>query len=235
MAVFASGQEAAIDRYLGEVAGRLPGPRRAHTAIVDELRSGLLDAADAYRAAGLTQTQAAGRAVADFGDPAAVAAAFRPEIAAGQARRVVLILLATGPLVGLLWIATALASHTGIRFIQPWHLTGLPPVLLAGLCLVAAAVGVTAWAAFIGIATTGRLTRWLSARPRQAPTAAVIASFGAVGADGVGLALLAAELAIAPGRVCVLLASAAAAASVARIVLARGAARQCLTLRAVLG
>jgi hypothetical protein len=233
--MFPATQETAIDRYLGEVAGHLPGPRRAHTAIVTELRSGLLDTADAYRSAGLSPVQAAGRAVAEFGDPAEVAAAFRPEIAADQARRVVIFLLVTGPLVGVLWIATALASHLGIRFDPPWHWTGLPPALLAALCLVAVAVGVTAWAAFIGIATTGRLTRWFITRPRQAPTAAAIAGFGAVGADALGLALLAAELAIAPGRLSPLLAGTAAAASVARIVLARGAARRCLALRAVLG
>ncbi len=51
-----------------------------------------------------------------------------------------------------------------------------------------------------GIATTGRLTRWLPARPSRAPTAAAVARFGAVSADGLGLVLLAAELAVGPGR-----------------------------------
>jgi hypothetical protein len=234
MSPSAADQDTAIERYLAEVAGRLPGPRRAHTAIVTELRSGLCDTADAYRGAGLSQAQAAGQAVAEFGDPAEVAAAFRPEIAARQARRLVLIVLVTGPLVGLLWVATGLTSQLGIRFAPPWHWTGVPPVLLAGLCLVAVTVGVTAWAVFVGIATTGRLTRWLATRPRQAPTAAAIAGFSAVGADALGLALLAAELVAAPGRLSPLLASAAVVASVARIVFARRGARQCLALRAVL-
>jgi hypothetical protein len=230
----AVGQQAMIERYLAEVAGCLPGPRRARAAIVAEFRSGLLDAADAYHAAGLSPVQAAGRAVAEFGDPAEVAAAFRPEIAASQARRVVLIVLVTGPLVGLLWVATALTSDLGIRFAPPWHWTGVPPELLAGLCLVAVAVAVTAWAIVVGIVTTGRLTRWLVIRPRRAPTAAAIAGFGAVGADALGLALLAAELIAAPGRLSPLLAAAATAASIARIVLARRGAQRCLALRSVL-
>jgi len=109
----------------------------------------------------------------------------------GQARHAAVTLLVTGPLVGLLWMATAAASHLGIRFGPPWHWTGLSPVLH----LVALAIAVTACAALAGIATTGRLTRWLPPRPRRAPTAAAVAGFGAIGADGLGLALLAAQLA----------------------------------------
>ncbi len=93
---------------------------------------------------------------------------------------------------------------------------------------------VTAWAALLGIAATGRLTRWLPARPRRAPTAAAVAGFSAVGADGLGLALLAVQLATAPGRLSPVLASAAAAASLARLMLARRAARNCLAIRASL-
>lgn len=49
-------------------------------------------------------------AIGEFGDPAEIAGAFRAEIAASQARSVVVALLVTGPLVGLLWIAVAAAS-----------------------------------------------------------------------------------------------------------------------------
>ena len=123
-----------------------------------------------------------------------------------------------------------MTSHLGIA--PPWQWTGLSPGLGVGLRLVAVAVGVTAFAAIVGIATTGRLTRWLPARPRRPSTAAAVAGFSAVGADGLGLALLAAQLATAPGRLSPLLAVAAAAASLARLMLARRAARQCLASRA---
>ncbi len=140
----------------------------------------------------------------------------------------------TGPLVGLLWIATAMASHLGVRLAPPWQWTGLPPGPRVGFGLIAVAAGVTAWAALLGIATTGRLTRWLPARPRQAPTAAAVAGFGAVSADGLGLALLAAQLATAPGKLSPVLAAVAATASLARLLLARRAARRCLAIRASL-
>jgi hypothetical protein len=220
----------AVEGYLAEVAGRLPGPGRAHGGIVAELRSGLLDAMDAYQSAGLPADQAVQAAIREFGDPGRVAASFRAEIAAAQARRVVVTLLVTGPLVGLLWIAAAMASHLGIRFGVPWQRADLG----AGLLLVAVAVGVTAWAGVVAIASTGRLTRWLTAPPRLAPTAAAVAGFGAVSADSLGLVLLAVQLAAAPGKLSPVPAIAAAAASVARLLLARRAARQCLALRASL-
>ena len=99
-----------VDGYLAEVTARLPGPARARAGIVAELRSGLLDATDAHRSAGLPPAEAALAAIAEFGDPAQVSAGFRAEIAASQARRVAVSLLVTGPLVGLLWIATAAAA-----------------------------------------------------------------------------------------------------------------------------
>jgi HAAS len=229
-----AGAGPALEGYLADVSARLPGPSRAQADIVAELRCGLLDATDAHRSAGLPSAQAALAAVREFGDPAQVAAGFHAEIAASQARRVAVTLLVTGPLVGLLWIATAVASHLSIRLALPWQWTGPSPGLGLGIHLVAVAVGVTAGAAMLGIATTGRLTRWLPARPRRAPTAAAVAGFGAVSADGLGLALLAAQLATAPGRLSPVLAGAAAAASLARLMLARRAARHCLAIRASL-
>lgn len=224
------GASAAVERYLAEVAARLPGPARARAEIVAELRGGLMDAADAYQSAGVPPAQAAGAVISEFGDAAQIADAFRAEIAASQARRVAVTLLATGPLVGLLWIAAAAASHFAVPPVQPWRWTGLPPVLH----LVAVAVAVTACAALAGIAATGRLTRWLPARPRRAPTAAAVAGLGAMGADGLGLALLAGQLATAAGKLSPALAAAAAAASLARLVLAARAARRCLAIRASL-
>jgi len=221
-----------VERYLAEVTALLPGPAKAHDGILAELRTGLLDAADSHRSAGLTAAQAAEEAVREFGDPGEVADGFRAEIAADQARRVVIVLLATGPVVGLLWIVTALAGHL------PIHVPSAEGPGM-GLPLVALAVGVTVWAALLGIASTGRLTRWLPAEPRQAPTAAAVAGFGAVGADALGLALLAVELATAPGRLsallAMLLAATAATASVARLLFAGRAVCRCLAMRAGLG
>jgi hypothetical protein len=127
-----------------------------------------------------------------------------------------------------------MTSHPAIRMAASWRLTTLPAGLGAGIELVAVAVAVTATAGALGIAVTGRLTRWLPAAPRHAPLAAAIAGFGAMGADGLGLGLLAAELAVTQARLPLLLAATAAAASAARLLLARRAACRCLALRASL-
>ena len=220
----------AVEDYLAGLTAQLPGRRRGRAAIVAELRSGLLDAVSAHESAGLSPAEAALAAIGEFGDPALVADGFGAEIAAGQARRVAVVLLLTGPLVGALWLVTAAVSHLGISVARPWS----SPGLTAGLCLVAVAAAVTATGSVLGIAATGRLTRWLPARPRRAPAAAAVAGFGAVGADGLGLLLLAAELAAGPARLAALPAAAAATASLARLLLARRAATSCLAIRATL-
>jgi hypothetical protein len=224
----APGADPAVEHYLAEIAAQLPGSRRACCNIVAELRSGLLDATDAHCAAGLPPSAAAQAAIDEFGHPARVADSFRTEIASGLARHAALVMLVTGPLVGALWIITAGASHLAPQL--RW--ADLSPALQVGVPLVAIAVGVTAGGALFGIAATGRLSRWLPALPRRAPAAAAVAGFGAVGADALGLALLGIQLATAAGTLSPWPATAAAAASVARLLFARRAARRCLTIRA---
>jgi len=224
----APGTDPAVERYLAEIAAQLPGSRAARSGIVTELRSGLLDAMDAYCSAGLPLAAAVHAAISEFGDPAQVAAGFRTEIAAGLARRAAVAVLVTGPLVGTLWIVAAVASHVAPH----WQWADLSPGLKVGVPLIAIAAAVTAGGALFGIAATGRLTRWLPALPCQAPAAAAVAGFGAVGADAVGLALLGVQLATAAGTLSPWPAAAAAAASVARLLFARRAARRCLTVRA---
>ena len=224
----------AVEHYLAEVTARLPALAKGRSGIVAELRSGLLDATDSHQSAGLPPTQAVQAAIREFGDPGLVADGFLPEIAASHARRVTTVLLVTGPLVGLLWLAAAAASHLAIRIAASWPWATLPSGLGGGVQLVAVAVAVTASAGTVAIAATGRLSRWLPARPRRAPLAAAIAGFGAVGADGLGLVLLAAELAAAPGRLSPLPAAAAAAASATRLLMAKRAAHRCLAMHASL-
>jgi hypothetical protein len=133
-----------IVAYLREVTAALPGPARARRDIVAELRSGLLDATDAHRRAGLSDAAAAAAATTEFGDPRQVAEAFRPELTARHARRVALTLVTTGPLIGLLWAGAAAASHIAARHAPPWQWAGTPPGSLAAFPLALAAVLVTA-------------------------------------------------------------------------------------------
>jgi hypothetical protein len=223
-----------IESYLAEVAAALPGTARARGDIVAELRGGLLDAIDAHRSAGLTADTAADAALREFGHPRQLASAFGPELAASQARRVALTLVATGPLIGLLWAAAAMASHIGIRPAPPWQWPGAPADSRVAFPLAAAAIAITVWTALFTVAATGRLARWIPGRPRLAPATAATAGFGAMAADVTILALLASQLFNSPGTLAPAPIAAAATASLIRLTLARRAARRCLAACAAL-
>ena len=199
-----------VDAYLAGVGRLLPGPRRLSAAVLAEMREDLLDATSDRATVAATPVQAAYEAVRDFGDAPAIAAALRPELAARQARRCGLALLATGPVVGACWLAAALAAHHGASL--RWLLLLVAPVIAVG----AGATGLT-------VATTGPLTRWL--RPdtpvcRRAVTVAGVAA-------GIGdVALLAGCLALLLGsRQATPLLLPAVGASVVRLVLLARAAR----------
>jgi hypothetical protein len=221
----------AIADYLAAVAAQLPGPPAAQAAVTDELRDGLMEALKTHRARGCAQAQATAAVVAEFGDPDTVAAAFRPELAAVQARRVALGLLATGPLVGLAWIAAV-----AVNALPPWRhqLTGpwlaLPLVGLA-LAVAGPALGLT-------VAATGRLGRRLGGgfgrRAALAPTAAAVAGLAAVLADLTLLAIVGSQAFASPGSLVWAPVIVATGASLTRVMLAGAAAHRCLATRAAL-
>lgn len=224
----------AIEAYLRAVAASLPGPRRARGDILAELRSGLLDAIDAHRSAGLPAQAAAEAATSEFGDPSQVAAAFRPHLAMIQARRTAIALAATGPAVGMLWIAAALTSHITIRHAPPWQWPGGPPLSSGAFRVVGVAILIVAASTLATIAATGKLTRWFPASPRTAAATAATAGFGSAAADLAILTVLASQLTKAPGTLAPLPVAVATAASLTRLVLARRAARRCMATRAAL-
>jgi hypothetical protein len=221
----------AVADYLAAVAAQLPGPAAAQVAVTDELRDGLLEALEIHQARGCSPRAATAAAIGEFGDPRMVAAAFGPELAAVQARRVALSLLATGPLVGLAWV-TAVA----VNALPPWRheLTGpwlaLPLVGLA-LAVAGPALGLT-------VAATGRLGRRLGGgfgrRAVLPPTAAAVAGLAAVLADLTLLAILGGQTLAGPASYVWWPVVVAAGASLTRVMLAGRAARRCLATRATL-
>ena len=92
-----------IEETLRQLADRLPGGVLTQpTGLLLEARAGLQDAAEAYRRAGLSEQEAAERAVADFGDPDELSADYAAQVQAGSVRRTALLLG-----VGYLLILTA--------------------------------------------------------------------------------------------------------------------------------
>jgi hypothetical protein len=123
-------QPGLIADYLSQLAARLPGP------IVDELADGLHETYLAHRRAGRTPDEAAQHAVAEFGAPATITAAF---LAASPARRAARALLLTGPLVGGAWATALLTLHAWDWPVPAWARAGFAAVLLTGVAMVAVA------------------------------------------------------------------------------------------------
>jgi hypothetical protein len=93
----------------------LRGPRRTRRCMVAEVRTGLRDAADAYRAGGLAPDAAARLAVRDFGAVNEVARSFQDELTARQGRLTALLFVVVFPgmLLGwdLLWSSGAVRTQ----------------------------------------------------------------------------------------------------------------------------
>ena len=125
-------QASLITGYLAALSAQLPAP------IVEELADGLGQTHQHYLASGLSADAAARAALAEFGDPQVIIAAFTR---LSPARRAARILLATGPLAGACW-GTALI--TGRAWTWPIPLTAR---LLFAVALVTV-IGLLAAAAF---------------------------------------------------------------------------------------
>jgi hypothetical protein len=218
-----------IETYLTQVAAALPGPARAHRDVVAELRSGLLDAAEAHHRAGLPETAAAEAAVREFGDPSQVAGAFTPEFTARHVRKLTFLLAAASAPVGLLWAHAIQASHPALSRAPLWRWISEPPVPLAAATFLIAAL-----VALGTTAVTGRLARWLPAGPRAAAASAAISGYAAAAADAAIFILLVHQIATAPAALAPLPITAAASASLAHLVFSRRAAQRCVTARAAL-
>jgi hypothetical protein len=131
---------ALIQEYQAAISARLPG------RIAEELADGLDDTYRSYLGQGLSPDAAARAAVAEFGEPEIVAAAFTRS---SPSRRIARQLLAIGPAVGACWAAVLIASPA-----WSWPVP-VPVRVLAGAALIVII-------AMLGIAASAR--RYLLAR-----------------------------------------------------------------------
>ncbi len=116
-----AGDLAIIDRYADGLAAALRGPRRLRADLIAEARDSLIDATEAHIDAGLPPTDAAHRAVAEFGRHREIVPGYQRELAAAQGRRTVL------------WLATALpVLHLSAPLMWwrvPWKSTADPGIV----------------------------------------------------------------------------------------------------------
>jgi hypothetical protein len=112
-----------IDAYLATLARRLPPDA------VDELADGLTETYRRHGRTGLGPEAAAGAAIAEFGRPEIVVAAF---VRQAPGRRAALMLLCSGPIVGPCWAAVLVAGNA-----WAWP---VPTVLRMTFCVTLLAV-----------------------------------------------------------------------------------------------
>jgi hypothetical protein len=211
-----------IESYLDELGALLDTSVHRRGAILRELEDGLWEAVCDNVDRGMSPAQAALAATSSFGSPVIVAREFEGELATARTRRTAVLLLRTGPVVGLLWLATAATSHMGPpAWKGPW--VALPAVALALL------VGIPA--AMLAVAATGRLGLRIPTLRALAPVAAATSGMLAVAIDLTLLGTAAAFLVTAPGAPPWGLLACACAASLGRLALAGRASRRCLADR----
>jgi hypothetical protein len=104
--------------------------------LADEVSDGLAEAYDKYLLDGLDTDAAARAAVAEFGDPRSVVAAFSRASPASRAARA---LVVSGPVVGLCWAAALITGRA-----WNWPVPVIIPVLLGSLLAASVAALVTA-------------------------------------------------------------------------------------------
>ncbi|MFE9384838.1 permease prefix domain 1-containing protein [Streptomyces sp. NPDC007025] len=98
--------------YTAELHAALPGPAQAASRMVEEIHHGLLDTTDAYVREGVPRTDAAHRAVRDFGPVAELAPECRRELALAQTRHTARAAALCAPLLLACWalVHTALGA-----------------------------------------------------------------------------------------------------------------------------
>jgi hypothetical protein len=123
-----------IGAYLRDLRHRLPVDIPADA--IAELTDGLTDTYDHFRGQGLDPDAAAHAALADFGDPSDIAAAFTHN---SPARRAARALLATGPLLAGCWVLALLTGHAWRWPIPVTARLGFAAALVAVVVLLATA------------------------------------------------------------------------------------------------
>lgn len=133
-----------IRGYLDELARRLPA------GAVEELADGLEETYQRHRRRGLSATDAARAAIAEFGHPRQVTTAFAHQSAG---HRTAIALLATAPVFALLWGTTLITTRA-----WRWH---IPPASAA----IYGTILLTVAATLLKVATSENLTTTRLAAP----------------------------------------------------------------------
>ncbi|MFD9035399.1 permease prefix domain 1-containing protein [Streptomyces sp. NPDC059567] len=205
-----------VEEYAADLAGALHGPVRAKARLIEEVRDGLADTAEAYTREGTPYEEAVRQAVREFGTPDELAPGCQRELTIAQARHTARSVVLTAPFLLACWYALFnSAAGTG-------QLLAVP---LAGVA------GVAALLAAAMLAASGTLARRLPT-PDRLPL--VVAWAGTTASIAMALATLTLAVAavMAANWPLIAVACALAAASHALTAPSARACRRCARLPA---
>jgi hypothetical protein len=134
-----------VSADLGAELGRLlHGPRRVKGRLIRDAADGFDDTVDAFRAAGIDAGQATSLAVARFGTPGQLAAAYQAELDTAQARRTAILVAMTLPAMFAMW-------HVGWNLdpYQTWEIPIVP--LLVAQSAASFGFGASVWCGLVAL------------------------------------------------------------------------------------
>ncbi|MEU7648978.1 permease prefix domain 1-containing protein [Streptomyces huasconensis] len=205
-----------VQEYAADLTAALHGPAKAKSRLVEEVRDGLADTAAAYADAGLSEEEAARRAVREFGTVGELAPSCQRELTVAQARHTARAVTLTAPFLLGCWYLARTAGHD----------PAVARLLAVHLAFVAT---VAALLAAVTLAATGSLARRLPT-PERLPLVVAWAGTTASGAMAAATLALAAAAALATDWALLAFAGALAAAAHAAIAPSARTCRRCARL-----
>jgi len=109
-----------IERYVTDLGSRLQGARKQVRDLLTETRDSLTDATEAHLDSGLTEQEAARRAVEEFGPVREIANEYQAELAVAYGTRTLIWLAIVLPLMHMAW------EYSRMLFVGPWQDFGTP-------------------------------------------------------------------------------------------------------------
>ncbi|MEU5579762.1 permease prefix domain 1-containing protein [Streptomyces huasconensis] len=205
-----------VQEYAADLTAALHGPAKAKSRLVEEVRDGLADTAAAYADAGLSEEEAAHRAVREFGTVGELAPSCQRELTVAQARHTARAVTLTAPFLLGCWHLARTAGHD----------PAVARLLAVHLAFVATVAALLAAAT---LAATGSLARRLPT-PERLPLVVAWAGTTASGAMAAATLALAAAAALATDWALLAFAGALAAAAHAAIAPSARTCRRCARL-----
>ncbi|MER5965133.1 permease prefix domain 1-containing protein [Streptomyces sp. NPDC002057] len=210
-----------LAEYVADLDAALHGPARAKARLIEEIRGGLADTADAHVEQGVPRRDAIGAAVREFGTVGELVPGCQRELTLAQARHTARAVALTAPFLIACWYLAGAPDH---------DLTGLIPRTAQLLAVHLAGVAIAATLLAAGtLAITGTLARRLPTPPRLPLVVAWTGTTAGIALAVTTLALATAS-ALATDWPLLAFAGALAAASHAVVAASARACRRCARL-----